>query len=229
MNDDPLELNTNRLLICEGKEEKALVSQMISEGLVEDIDLFALGDASHAGGIGALADNLDALPALSGFHRISSIGVFVDNDSEPADAFSGVRRALQSVHNDVESGLHGRLSIPNQPAVKDASGPISVHTFFSPGRDRNGCLETLLLEVLQNICAAKLTCVEELVMCSGIRGENPAWAEQKIDKAKMRAALAIIYRKNPAVTLAMLWRNDPNVLPVSNPLLQPVVDFINQI
>lgn len=229
MSDGHVKLQTNKLLLCEGKEEKAIAMQMVDEVLVQTVDVLALGDADPAGGIGALKRNLEGLPALTGFHNVTAIGLFLDNDSDPAAAFARVQTVLDDINGDASSDLYGRVSVPALPYGTATTGPINITTFFSPGPGRNGCLETLLLEVFDDLYGAKTACVNDLIKCAGILGESPTWADQKVDKAKVRASLAIIYRRNPAVTLAMLWKNDPALLPVNHALLQPVRDFIDNI
>ena len=86
MSYDPVKLQTNKLLLCEGKEEKAVVAQMIEEGLVQKVDVLALGDAKDPAedknapvGIGSLAANLEGVSAMTGFRNIKSIGLLLDN------------------------------------------------------------------------------------------------------------------------------------------------------
>ena len=235
MSYDPVKLQTNKLLLCEGKEEKAVVAQMIEEGLVQKVDVLALGDAKDPAedknapeGIGSLAANLEGVSAMTGFRNIKSIGLLLDNDSDPKAAFAGVKSVLEKANGDKNiPNLHNMISIPNAPYTKGTLGDhISISTFFSPGPERNGCLETLILEGLSKLYGTEMDCVDDLVTCSGI---SSSWPIQKVDKAKVRAALSFIYRKNPGVTLAMLWKNDRAILPVEHESLKSIRDFIDEI
>ena len=107
MSYDPVKLQTNKLLLCEGKEEKAVVAQMIEEGLVQKVDVLALGDAKDPAedknapeGIDSLAANLEGVSAMTGFRNIKSIGLLLDNDSDPKAAFAGVKSVLEKANGD---------------------------------------------------------------------------------------------------------------------------------
>ena len=87
----PIEFQTNKLLLCEGKKKKTIATQVIKEDLVQKVDVLALGDAADTGGIGSLAANLEGLPGITGCRNIKSIGLFLGNDSNPKKAFSNVK------------------------------------------------------------------------------------------------------------------------------------------
>jgi hypothetical protein len=190
---------TSTLLIGEGKEDIALVRKMIDERLIPDMDVVPIGDEDHGGGIGGLQRRLEGLPGTPGFVRLRHLGILADNDQDP-DVFEIIRAHIRSAN--AHADLGGKISDPDSPHSTVTNSIISCRVILLPGPGRHGCLETLLFEVLRAENADKMACIEDLVRCTGISGDPNAWRLSKLDKARVRAAIAVLYRRNPALALS---------------------------
>ena len=221
-------INNEKLLICEGREDFALVRAMITEGRAPIMDVRFMGDnIGHSGGIDALKEYLIALRGLSGFRRVRSLGILVDNDDNPELAFEKVRHQILEVNNTEDFG--GIISLPKLPFEKSGECLISVLVILLPGNNEFGCLETLLCRAVNDLRTKEAECIEKLLECAGLVGRNNGWSQSKLDKARIRIAIAILHKRNPALTLTRLWENRPDLVPVNHPAFDELSHMLFEI
>lgn len=209
----PLRLTHSKLVICEGVEERALLRQMIKEGRCPDVDISCIGTPGNGGGINGLREHLVSLVAVTGFTGIRDVAIFADHDNFPA-MLQFIPK--QIVLANADASVRGRYSAPQQEYQKASDSAVSITLIMAPGPAEAGCLETLLLKVVAKHHTAKLACVDSLIQCAGIGTGQGAWSKSKIDKARVRALIATVLKKNPALTLSWLWDEDPSIIPVSD-------------
>lgn len=207
-------LNNEQLLICEGAEEHALATQMISENRAPAMDLTFIGQGGGGYGITGLRAFLEVLPGLVGFNNVKRIGLLADNDHNPQEMMNYIRDMFAAANNNVD--VNGRYSTPLQPLVKATNNPISSVFIPLPFANVAGCLETLLLRVLGNLYGPKLACVEQAIVCSNISSAPENWTNTKIDEAKVRSVVSIVNQRNPGVHLSKVWKENPNLIPVAH-------------
>lgn len=195
---------------------------MIREGLVAPMDVRAIGNDGVGGfGIDGLKKSLGAYAALSGFPNIEEIAIIYDNDENPAAALVKVRGAILGANSN--PSLKRKYSLPNDTWVHEKNGAIGVSLLALPDGPTNGCLDTLVVQVLERMYAPAYACAEAALTCAGIGG----WSLQKRHKALARATLALVNQDNPAAPLTAIWEHKPGLVPPSSPEFGPLVAALN--
>jgi hypothetical protein len=220
-----------KLLIAEGAEDCALVEAMAAADLItSDFSIAYIGEGLTTGfGITGLREYLHALPGLS--RKLTAIGVMADNDLAqpypPTATYVQNEIRAANLHPDVDD----RYSVPTAPHYRAVSRRISTVLILAPGGNAAGCLETLLVSVLNDLYPAAMACVETLIACSNAAAPNgaPQWTPSKLDKARVRAAVAVLNRSKPQLPLASLWKREPDLIPVTHDLFKPLAAELSKI
>jgi hypothetical protein len=221
-----------KLLICEGAEDAALAIALQSAGAIpSDILIKYIGEGmvDTGYGIDGLKAYLEGLPGTTLLRGIKSLGIFVDNDITPdkGPASKFVQNAVREANKDTD--VAGRYSVPTAPHSKASNARIHTTLILASGGNAPGCLETLLVQILGSLYATEMKCVEQLLQCGGVLNANPPWTASKLDKARLRAAIAILHRNKPQMPLASLWNKAPNVIPIGNALFGPLARSLSAI
>jgi len=144
---------SDSLLIVEGKDEVSFLDAYIfrHKGLekskVQIID---------AGGKYSFRQDLADLKDLPGFDSVRRIAIIRDADLSAEKAFQSVSHVLRS-----ES-----LPVPDRPGhfATDESGMVTVGVFVTPDNKRSGCLESLLVDVIES--RNLRGCVDQFFKCA---------------------------------------------------------------
>ena len=159
-----------KLLLVEGKDEVELFEKLLTDLGLVDVDIRdIMGKTKYR-------KNIEALPRLSGFGEVTSVGIVTDADKQPKGTFDSVCDALGA------AGLP-KPTAPLQP-VGDAP---QVMVMILPDGETPGMLEDLCLESVADDPA--MSCVEEYFRCLEGRLEAGALPGNP-SKARVRAFLA---------------------------------------
>ena len=203
---------TERLLICEGPEERAFVREMARVRQLPDLDLVCVDDMGTGGGNGGFEAFLIAVLPHTGFIDIKHIAILADSDHDQTILFGQIRDQIIQANSNVD--VKGRYGVPAAPFLK-AAGTVAVTVLMQPAPQRTGCLETLLWDVVLRIHGNVAGCVDQLVACSGIISPPNPWSQSKLDKARIRAVIAMLHEGNPALALSWLWEKRPDLIPAT--------------
>jgi hypothetical protein len=110
-------------------------------------------------------------------------------------------------------------------AEKKFAGDPSVAIWMWPSPGERGCLETLLWKVIEKRHPIEAACVEAACACSGAN----QWSISKYHKARVRCFLSLKHRSNPAISLSILWRDIPGLVPVTDTVFTPYSDFLRMV
>jgi hypothetical protein len=159
-----------KLLLVEGKDEVELFDKLLTDLGLADIDIWDIMGKTK------FRENIEALPRLSGFDRVTSVGIVTDADKQPKGAFDSICDALEAAG----------LPRPTTPLQSVGDAP-QVAIMILPGREAPGMIEDLCLESVADDPA--MPCLEEYFRClegqleAGVFPGNPS-------KAVVRAFLA---------------------------------------
>jgi hypothetical protein len=157
------------LLIVEGRDVFRFFLKLLqSQGLNEDVEL------RNFGGVTDLREYLKTLRLISGFHRVTSLGVVRDCESDPEAAFQSIRSALSNAG----------FAVPSAPLQAAGNDP-RVRVMLLPDASTPGMLETLCWRSLSGNPLVR--CVEEFVSCVGTATGS---AVPKPDKSRIHAFIA---------------------------------------
>lgn len=209
----PLTLDT--IVVCEGKEDKALVDQMIAEGLVRPMHTVSIGEVSGSTGIDALKDELQAISVVTGFDRIRKLAIIADNDLVNPTADIRILNAIAAAN--ATPDVNGALSVPAAAFHRGMGAKIETAFFLCPGPGQTGCFENVLNDVLRRLYAGKVHCVDQFIQCASSSQPPSAWIPSKEQKARVRISLTALHTTNPNVPVQALWRENPLLVPASSP------------
>lgn len=207
---------SGRLAICEGPEDHCLIRKLREVRAIRDFHALTISDAEAGGGYQALGNALPAISRLSGFRQnVQNIAVIIDADDDPIARFEEAKTMIALANQNPDS--RDFFPEPVLPFVQSVRGNLTLTLLLMPGKGATGCLETLLWPILTRLYPAATTCVDTMIACSAIETNPPAWNASKVLKAKVRATLSIVHKRDPAIALSRLWTRAPDVIPATSP------------
>ncbi|MCH8113686.1 MAG: hypothetical protein IH905_17310 [Proteobacteria bacterium] len=213
------EFTKSRFILTEGFEDAEFLKALTDARNIADFDVSPTEDVGSTAGNSGFEDAVIACEPLTGFSAVKDIVIIADNDDNPANSFASVCAQILKAQN--EGNLKRNWGEAIQPNVKAAGDP-SVSIWMWPSTGMDGCLETLLWQVVQNTHPNDATCVDAALKCSGA----DQWPISKLDKARVRCWISIVCRRNPALRLGHLWRRHLNLLPLNRAEFDPISSFL---
>jgi len=182
----PIQLDT--LLVAEGRDTFEFAVALLTRlGLQNQIEVRDGGGVGKRG-TGDFEQYIQLLPAISGFHKVSSMGMIRDADADPARAFQDACKALT------------RAGLPVPPAVPQPSPPTpKVTVMLLPDARSSGMLKTLYWRTLAG--DPRVTCTEEFLACVARETGQPI---ARMDKSRVYAYIAA--REEPWLLLGQAAR-----------------------
>lgn len=162
-----LEIKHPKLLIVEGKEDELFFSAFCHHLGLNDIQVLSIGGKTQ------LPSNLKALKGVTGFSRVTALGIIRDSDEDANAAFQSVCSALQ----------HAGLPKPPKPMTPSSERP-RVSVMILPDNQSPGALEDICLKAIAGTPAMR--CVDEFFCCLQRHHLPPS---KNLSKAKVLAYL----------------------------------------
>jgi hypothetical protein len=126
---------------------------------LRELNLLHVVEIRNMGGIDELDAYLDTLQSISGFNRVTSLGIIRDAEAETAElAFESVCHSLR----------RAGLPVPTRPMTPTVGEERQVSVFILPDCANPGMLETLCLQAVQ--ADPVMTCVDDYFQCAESRG-----------------------------------------------------------
>lgn len=212
-----VEFVKSRFALCEGNEDAALIRALVQSvpRNIKPFDVSPINDLVDSKGNGGFEEAIIGSDILTGFEGVDDVVIISDNDDDPAKSFGKVRAQLKKAID--ESNVRRNWALPIAPGVRVVGSP-SVTIWMWPSPGRAGCLETVLWEIVQRKYQTQAACVEAALACSGA----DLWAIGKRDKARIRCFMSLMVKKNPALALSLLWRDQAQLFPVNSKEFTPV-------
>ncbi len=220
-----VEIEHSRLIAVEGRGDLALVKALMGSGRISICANVEHTNAMNTGGgIEGFEAFLYKVTSLPNFDEISGIVVLADSDNDQQNNFQKIVSQIKRVNEKLEEN---KYSVPDEPFRVSESGALRTKIILSPGDGRPGCLETILLQVLEEKFPAQVRCVSECFECAGMPGRD--WNVAQADKAKFRTIMSVIHRSGSDKALHNIWRDLPDIIPINheafNPLCNHLCDF----
>jgi len=213
------EFSRQRFALGEGVEDAAFTRALILARGLQAFDVSATIDVGGVQGNSGFKESAIASEPVTGFLGVLDVAILADNDDDPAAAFQNVCSQIEAART--EGNLSRSWGRAQQPGVK-AVGDPSVSVWMWPAPGQPGCLETLLWTVAVATHPTEAKCAEGACKCSGADG----WPISKRDKARVRCFLALTCRSNPGLPLSLLWRDRPDLIPLSHTAFDPIASFL---
>jgi hypothetical protein len=170
------EIQKTKLLIVEGNHERDFFNAWFFHLGISDIQVMPIGGKTK------LAVNLKALIKQTNYISVVSIVIVRDADDNPAGAFQSICSALENA----------RLPVPPVGEKFIIRDGLKLAVVITPGNDRSGALEELLLEttIADPLSSHAAIYIDQAVANLNENHDRPAPLAHKHGKAKIHAFLA---------------------------------------
>jgi hypothetical protein len=207
------------IVVCEGLGDVHFLKHLLD---VRGIEPFEIGCPTQAQE-GILADGKPGIVEYLRAIRVNrtraanglrSVAVMVDSDTDP---HSRMQDAVNWLTN-------AGFVAPDKPFRWTIEG-AEEHTaiLLMPGMSggvlREGTLEHLLWELVEEVAPNTYKCIEEFAACLANQTD---WSDNKKAKMRVQAAIAGRCKTDPASSLAWVWSKDASIFPVDHAMF----DFI---
>lgn len=201
MGKDPIKIDSDRLLLCEGKTTGLVLGPLGRHFEIQGFQPFDFGSKDNFGNF------LEDLKVLPGFEtRVRTLAIVRDAEDDAVGAFASVRTSL----------LASNLPAP-EAGGKIAIGPLRVGVFIVPDNASPGMIETLCMQSVEDDPA--FGCVVSLFECVLRQtGELPT----NLHKARAQAFLATRTKVDYHVGRAA----DEGVWNFKHQVFAPLVEFL---
>lgn len=218
-------LTCERLIVCEGSKDEAFFRALIDQRGLGEYCLRVTADASKKHGVDGFPDLLNALPTWEGAYRLRHIVLVADNDTNATAAFTKMRNAVASARPDADPPF--RYGVPDRAMVTANGQPATMTIIMMPKRGRRGTLETLLLESASSVPDA----AQRIVAPVNRFADDVAagWPESPSAKLRMQALIGASFRKNPSISVSMLWSHAPRIVPLDHPCFDDVASVLTRL
>jgi len=119
---------------------------------------------------------------------------------------------------------NGGYPTPQNPCSIEEFGNgqdvIKIGTYIIPGQGRDGTLEHLLLESIEE---PKRACVDHFIDCVGVPNDLTA---NELAKMKMSSLAGASCHKNPWASVAYMFSDKGNPVSVDNACFKELADFL---
>jgi hypothetical protein len=206
---------TQRLILCEGIEDAAFLRQLINVRALGSFDVRPVEDIGGISGATGFASALTSSVPWRGFDKIRHIVLVADADTHYNKTFQDICSQIADANQD--QNVSGKFVVPTAPYSASGGHP-RLTIMLLPAAQTKGALESLLWNALVSIpkYVTAVQCADEACGCAGIATGNNKWGQSKLDKARVHAAVALINKKNPSVSLTRLWEWFPDLIPVEH-------------
>jgi hypothetical protein len=221
----PIRLKENKLLIVEGKSDRAMITALLSKHDIAGIDVFSPFDHNGTlGGEDAIRQLLDGIAADRNFGRLERLVLLVDADEDPGGKLTKMQNILRSTQPVTSAGL--RYPVPTAlDTFVGATGVPSIAVSLLPGGGQLGAMESLCWQAGSAPNNRLIECITAFGDCVGIAD----WSPQKRDKFKLRCLITSACAVNPDLPTTNLWTEVPELVPLDSPVFDPLVAFIRAI
>lgn len=216
------EFKHSKLILGEGIEDASFARAFIAARGLREAEVDSVQDLGGVGGNSAFEKTIAACEPIPGFNNVLDVVILADNDANPAESFENVRRQIENARNG--DSMSRRWGDATAVAVKAAGDP-SASIWMWPAPGEMGCLETLIWPIIEDTHPRESACVDAAFACATSDG----WPHSKLHKAKVRCFISLIWRRNPALTLNLLWRDAPDLIPLNHSSLDDFERFLNAV
>ena len=178
------------------------------EGLITHLRLENL-QVQNFLGVTQLRTFLPLLTKMSGFARVTCVGIVRDAERHAAGAFESVQGCLE----------RAGLPVPETTGQCFGDSP-AIGVMILPGEGRDGMLETLLCDTFRD--AATWTCIENFFQCVEELQDEPL---HRPEKARARAYLAT--KRDPHLSIGVAAKR--GYWDLDHPSLQPLCAFLQEL
>jgi len=218
-NEGPITKTT--LVLCEGKRDASFISHLAKQRNIEGIQIgFPTPQNSDSYGEGGFKSYLVTVRAISGFKNLKRIIILRDCDEDPGASFKSVIDQISEANNQIADA---KYDIPSEPE-KETEGILKVVVRMIPNKQEKGNLDSLLLGSIDFEKHPNSFCFQQYFACC----KTDALSIGRAAKIKLTTILAASCIKNPAVSLAFVWSQQENPIPLDSPNFDELASFLRK-
>jgi hypothetical protein len=199
------------LVVCEGYGDVCFVAELLSHLKIQVCNVGCPTKKHFGDGKNAIPAYLKAVATDK--KGLRGVLIIVDADEKPDDIF----RLMAKGFSDAS------LPAPAKPfAIED--GEIRVGVFVIPREGENGTLDNLLLEAVFKKAPETRTCIEKFIECTKA---SKTWKPNLQAKMKLSALVSAYCEDNPWCSLAWVWGQKGNPIPIESDCFTHLGDFLS--
>ncbi len=179
----PITIEKSALLLVEGKDEVNFFNALLDDCNIPEVQIIEIG------GKNKFKLEFPALLNLEGFLNVKSYAIIQDADNDSNATLTSIKSLLSKYHQ----------PIPNDCGEFVANNCIRVGIYIVPGNKKEGMLENLCLDTVENNPVLK--CVDQYLSCLEEQLEKHDFPRNRA-KARMHAFLAGQNKLVPSLGLA---------------------------
>lgn len=148
---------------------------------------------------------------------LRGILLVVDADTSIPDQFTHAAEAL----------TFAEFPTPADPytILEDGQANLRAAICLMPGRNRTGTLEHILLQAAYGKTPALQQCVDRFAECTGVVATA---TDNQSAKMKMSMLVGACCKGNPWASVALMWEDPGNPVPIDSPAFLPLIEFLRQ-
>lgn len=211
----------HKVILCEGKNDVGLLEQLISKrGVTRYQVRMPSVEPDFSGGWTKFGKWLKGIRLDPVFSSIPAFIVVADNDENPAQRFSEIRRQLQ------DAGWCGVPSKPLQIVSSPKNEDPKIAVIMLPGANEAGNLETLCLKSAYDKWANLRRPLDDYIQQTPAKG----WSITKQSKTRIQCLISATCETKPEATLHNLWQEDPKYqFDLNHTCFAQIADFLARV
>lgn len=214
-----LEFRHEKAILAEGIEDAAFLRELLQNRIRRPFDISPVGDLGDKLGNSGFASAMSSSEPITKFTDVKSVVLVSDNDEDPPASVALINKHINDAK--ANSALGRDWGIP-VVSGKTTAGDPSLSLWMWPEPGVKGRFETVLWEIVVRKYPDKAKCVEKAFACAKVKD----WTTSKLAKGKIRNFISLEYKKNPAISLSHIWRDAPEMFPVTDKAFKPILDFL---
>ena len=207
------EITKPTLVLCEGKRDASFILHLTANRQINGIQVGYPDEVtSNTTGNSGYREYLEKLRARTGFMGILRRVVILRDRNGSADT------AFQDVAEQVRATA--KYEVP-QALEQETGGAPSIVVRLIPDTQTEGNLDVLLLSAIEATHPLN-HCFDSYFACCNLSGMPVG----KAAKIKLTTIVAASCQGNPSASLAFVWAERGNPIPLNSPKFNDVADFL---
>ena len=207
------EITKPTFVLCEGKRDASFILHLMENRGISGIQVgFPDEITSNTYGSSGFREYLEKLRPRTGFMNIlRRIVILRDRNGNAEKSFQDVIDQIRAANN---------YEIP-QALEQETTGVPSITIRLIPDTETEGNLDVLLLSAVDPAHVLN-SCFHDYFTCCNLDKMSVG----KSAKIKLTTIVAASCQSNPSSSLAFVWHEDGNPIPLNSPKFNPITDFL---
>lgn len=209
----PSPLTEDFLVVGEGSGDASLINYLCR---ARNISGFQVEDAR---GESKFVNHIKGLKSRTGYERLKAVLVVSDNDESPEARFNEIRNYLKDANVPYPET---ELTVARR--TRDGIAFVVMMIPHVDGRPARGCLETLLLQCIEENQPALKECVDGFQVCMAAER-----TKNQTDKLRLRCFVAALHPTDPNLALSFVLSPTKGIVDLNHSCFDEIATFLTNL